>query len=118
MFLSFLFTSLLSSNFDGCLVNFMASSACNSDAQSDKEIQEANDELLAKVLQQQLDEEDNKQIKLEEKKYNGNNKGCMSFIISSISKMYILLTELNVCFVISSLLFFHLYGSLNIKTSF
>ncbi|XP_029633361.1 serine/threonine-protein kinase RIO3 [Octopus sinensis] len=69
----------VNTDFDERLVNFMASSACNSNAQSDKEIQEANDELLAKMLQQQLDEEDNKQIKLEERKYNGNNKVSISY---------------------------------------
>ncbi|GAB1600314.1 serine/threonine-protein kinase RIO3-like [Argonauta hians] len=67
------------SDFDGCLANFMTSSASGSSAKSEKEVQEANDELLAKMLQQQFDTEDNEQIKIEERKYNGNNKVSISY---------------------------------------
>lgn len=46
---------------------------------SEKELQEANDEIMARLLQQQFDMEDDDKLKLEEKKYNGNNKVSISF---------------------------------------
>lgn len=46
---------------------------------SEKEIQEANDEVMARLLQQQFDKEDDDKLRIEEKKYNGNNKVSISF---------------------------------------